>query len=523
MNQFNNAPALVRSLITYAICVPLAMFIGYTLVNLTNTMDYQSFGIVGVLAAFLIFPLLMRWHYELLIFSWGAPISLFFLPGRPNLFTAMAVISLSISVVERILSRDRHFIPAPSVKWSLLVMLAVIYITAKLTGGFGLRSFGSDVFGGKKYVNLIIGILSFFALTARTIPKEKAIFYVALFCAGSFLNIFSDFYTLVPGPLHFIYLVLPGNPGTLDTLGNSNMDWTTSRLTGFSGTGYAMFTWMIFRYGVRGVFMAGKLWRPVIFTLSFVMVFLGGFRNNIIGCVEIFAALFFMERMYRTRLLLPLVMAGIVASAVLVPLASHLPVNFQRALSFLPVNISMEARLSADNSSEWRLAMWNALLPQIPEHLLLGKGYSFSSETYDEVMTKDNSFKVIDPAQQGLALASDFHSGPISVILPFGIWGVLAWLWFWAAGFHVLWRNYRYGDPAIQQLNRYLIATFVMGCIGFLFIYGDMVLGVPGFGGLIGLSLALNHGICRPRPLERKVPVPARPPLPFPARPAFSR
>ena len=36
-------------------------------------------------------------------------------------------------------------------------------------------------------------------------------------------------------------------------------------------------------------------------------------------------------------------------------------------------------RLDAQNSSDWRVQMWQAVLPQVPEHLLLGKGYFVSA------------------------------------------------------------------------------------------------------------------------------------------------
>jgi hypothetical protein len=523
MNNNINSSALFRSLIVYAICVPLAIIIGFML---TNPLDVQSLGFIGVLAALLVFPLLMKWHYHLLVFSWSAPITLFFLPGHPSLFIAMVMTSLSISVVERILNREKHFVPTARVKWSLLALLAVVFVTAKLTGGFGFRSLGSDVYGGKKYATLIIGILSFFAITAQPIPREKANLYVLLYCAGGFFNFISDLFTLVPSPLHFIFLLFPANSGILDAMGNYEMDWRSARLGGISGTAGAVFMWMLFRHGIRNIFLAGKLQRPVIFCLAFALIFLGGYRSAIFGAVVTFGVLFFMEKLYRTRLMLPLVLAGIAGGVALVPLAPHLPYTFQRALASLPLNIDKEARMSAEGSTEWRLLMWQAILPQLPGHLLLGKGYAFSAQTYNEVLTQDSAFsayQVLDASQQGLAVAGDYHSGPISVVLSFGIWGVLTWLWFWAAGYWVLWRNYRFGDPAIPQLNRYLFVAYVLGCIGFLFIFGDIVNSVSAFTGIIGMSLALNHGVSRPRPQPKASPVATSPRLPIPARPAFQR
>ena len=62
----NNAPAILRSLIIYVVCVPLAFFVGYLL---TNPLDYSTFAVFGVVALVLMFPLLLRYHYPWLVFN----------------------------------------------------------------------------------------------------------------------------------------------------------------------------------------------------------------------------------------------------------------------------------------------------------------------------------------------------------------------------------------------------------------------------------------------------------------------
>ena len=135
----NNVPAILRSLIIYVVCVPLAFFIGYLL---TNPLDYSTFATFGVLALVLMFPLLLRYHYPWLVFSWYAGIVLFFLKGSPSLWLAMVALSLAISVLEGILNPEKHFIHVPQLTWPLIFMLAVVVITAKLTAGFGLIAYG---------------------------------------------------------------------------------------------------------------------------------------------------------------------------------------------------------------------------------------------------------------------------------------------------------------------------------------------------------------------------------------------
>jgi hypothetical protein len=517
-----NPTAMLRSLIVYAICVPLAITVGYVITSVTS--DYSSIGFIGILAAILIFPLLMKWHYPLLIFSCSLPATLFFLPGHPSFFLAMVATSLTISVVERILNRNQPFLSAGGVGWPLLALLAVVLITAKMTGGIGLRSMGSEVYGGKKYVFLIVGILTFFAFIARPIPKKDANLYITLYFIGGIFNVISDMSAVVPSPLQFIFLVFPPSTISMNSMGNT-VELGVTRLFGVATAASAVFYWMIARHGFRGNFATGKLWRPLLLGAMFVLIFLGGFRSSIIGILIVLGILFYLEKMYRTGMMLAIVLVGLMGAALLVPLVPHLPFTFQRALAFVPgLNVSPDARMSADGSTQWRLDMWAALLPQVPKYLMLGKGFAFSQETFNESMGSDRMFQqVIDPSQDPLALANDFHSGPLSVVLCFGIWGVLAWLWYWAAGFWVVWRNYRYGDLALQRINTYMFAVYVAKCFSFLFIFGDITNDVGSFASVLGLSIALNHGVMRPRPVPRASPASAIPRLPFPAQPALQR
>ena len=77
----NNAPAILRSLIIYAVCVPLAVIVGY---KLTDPLDFTTFAYAGILGMLLAIPLLLRWHYPLLLFSLNASMYMFFLKGRPE-------------------------------------------------------------------------------------------------------------------------------------------------------------------------------------------------------------------------------------------------------------------------------------------------------------------------------------------------------------------------------------------------------------------------------------------------------
>ena len=150
----------------------------------TNPLDYSTFAYAGVLGLVLVFPLLLRWHYPLLVFSLNTGMYVFFLKGNPAFWLVMVVVSLGISLLDRAMNSQKHFIRVPQITWPLICMLGVVFMTAKLNGGIGLHAFGSEVYGGKKYVLLGMGILSYFAFTAQRIPPERVNLYVALLLLG---------------------------------------------------------------------------------------------------------------------------------------------------------------------------------------------------------------------------------------------------------------------------------------------------------------------------------------------------
>jgi O-antigen ligase len=122
----------------------------------------------------------------------------------------------------------------------------------------------------------------------------------------------------------------------------------------------------------------------------------------------------------------------------------------------------------------------------------------------------DSAFSQYQVENRAATIAGDYHNGPLSVIIPFGIWGVLAFLWFLIAGVRVLWRNYRHGDLELRILNTYLLSTFLVSIITFTFVFGAISTGLVAFTGVLGLSVALNGGVATPPPPARFVSHSAR-------------
>jgi hypothetical protein len=508
--------AFFRSLIIFGVCVVLAIWLGFIV---AGPLTYSSLAVYGLLAFILTFPIFLRWHYPLLLFCWNFTAVAPFVPGRPSMGLTMILLSLGISVLQRAINRESQFIRVPQITVALLLMLAVVVVTAKMTG-FGIRAFGSNIYGGHKYFYLLGGILGYFALSAKRIPPGRRNLYLALFFLGSISAAFGDLVGFLPRSFYVIYWFF--QPFNLQELHVSVGEQVT-RLNGALIASLGIFSYMLARYGIRGIFFSRKPWRVVILFLAVVYGMLGGYRSLLMIFALLFMIQLFLEGLHRTKLMAIILSGGVIGALALIPLSSHLPVGLQRTLSFLPYKISTEAKLDAQATLDWRLNMWSALLPQIPEYLLLGKGYTINPLDYEFVMGPQAS--IHSTAQNDpLALANDFHNGPISVLIPFGIWGAIAFLWFIAVGIWVACRNYRYGDPTLKTINSLLLAAFVTRIIMFFVVGGDLSSDMMTLCGLLGLNVSFNGGVARrvrvTRPAPEPQPAPGfarRPSAPLPS------
>jgi hypothetical protein len=252
----------------------------------------------------------------------------------------------------------------------------------------------------------------------------------------------------------------------------------------------AIFSWLLARRGVAGVFDFSRPWRMAILIGAVVLGTLGGFRSAVLLMVLTFLILFWLEKLWGTRIFLIMVIGLTLGGALLVGFADKLPMTIQRSLSFLPLEIDPLTRISAQDSTEWRLEIWKATLPQVPQYFFKGKGYNLSGD--ELYMSRESSFRGLAAQWEGAALAGDYHNGPLSVLIPFGIWGLAAFAWLLVTGVRFLYTNFRESAPELRQINAFLLALFLARILFFVFIFGTLDGDLYHFVGILGFSVALN-------------------------------
>jgi hypothetical protein len=493
--------ALLRTLLVYGIILPLAVLVGWML---SSPLETESLTIVGVIVFVLLLPLLFKHHFALLVFSWNATIIVFFLPGQPSFWCVMVLINLAMAVGYRILQRRPLFTHVPMLTFSWLVLAAVVVITAKVRGGIGVRSLGGDSYGGKQYFYVIMGILGYFAWASNLVVPSRIQRFTNVFFLSGTTAIISNIIYYFP-PLWSLYLIFPANMATGQAVADYfQLDMV--RIGSFSLVGGAIAHCLLARFGLRGVFNIRHPIRLIVVTSTICLTALSGYRSNIVLLGLVLAFLFILEGLLFSRWFFVALIVGAITFASIIPIAHKLPLSLQRTLTVLPIDLDPGVRMDAQASIEWRLMMWQAMTPDLPKYFWLGKGYTINP--VDLYLTEYAVRRGLAPGFEGAIIAGDYHNGPLSVYVPFGMPGVLAFLGVLIAGGRSLWLNYKFGNGSLRTLNRFLLALFIAKTVFFLFAFGSLPTDLMVYAGVIGASVSLNRGVCR-KPVRESTSLPA--------------
>lgn len=497
--------AVTRNHLIFGLCLPLAVLLGYMLADID---DPASRLVVVAALAVLAVPMLMRWHHPLLILSWNMAVQPAFVPGSPHLWMVMALLSLFIAVLNRSINSEYQFAHVPALTRPLLAFTIVVLITAALTGGIGLRIFGSTEVGGRSYFYILAAVAGFFALSSRAIPSNRTMLYTAFFFLPGLTAIVGWLAVRLGSPASFLYLFFPLDAPTDDFVvdPSASLAMGELRVNGAMAASLAVFCWLLARYGITGVLSLSRPWRLGLLLCSIAGGMFGGYRSALVLMSAIFAVLFFLEKLWRTRLVLVLAALGLLGCAGLAAFSDRLPLTVQRSLSFLPIRIDPLTKVYADSSTQWRLEMWKTLLPEVPRYLLKGKGYSLSADGL--FMAQMQAYRSGGSTFVEHAFTGDYHNGPLSVVIPFGAAGLLTFGWLLFAGARFLYTMYRDGAPELRRINAFLLALFLARVLMFCFVFGSLYVELFHFTGILGFSVALNvAGKRQPVELEQTAAV----------------
>jgi hypothetical protein len=480
--------AVTRNHLIFGLCLPLAILMGYLL---AEPMDRPSLVVLVVVMSVLAIPILMRWHFVLLILSWHSAVQLNFIPGGLRLWVALSFLSVLFAVLSRSVNIESKFINEPSITKPLFALLAVFVITAVVRGGLGMRVFGSGAYGGKGYLLVVASVVGYFGLTCRTIPAKRARLLVSLFFLTGVTALMSNLAWKGGPGLNFLFNFFPVEYALDQATAEISLTPEHSRISSMVLVGMGIFSFLMTRYGADGVFAFSRPWRMVLFALTLVAIGFAGFRSLVILMGMTFLIMFMVQGLWRTRVLLIVACAGTLLCASLMAVSDKLPIPVQRTLSFLPMlEIDPITKMSAEASTDWRLEIWREAVKLVPKYFFMGKGYVINPDELE--MALQSAQRGNTGSWEGALLAGDYHNGPLSVVIPFGIYGVLVFAWFVVASIRLLWRYVRNSPPELWRINAFLLSLFVARILFFVFIFGSFQSELFYFTGIIGVAVALN-------------------------------
>ena len=485
----------------YAVAIPLALSLGI----LVSSPDPITFSLLGVILLFLASPLLLKWHHVLMVVCWNATFNFFFLPGQPDIWLLAASVSITISAVNYFMFQKR-FLRVPEMTRPLLFMAAVVIWTASCRGGIGIKALGASFYGGKYYVLILGAIVGYFALTADAIPVAKGGRMVEFFFLSGLTGVLGNLaYALGPG-FYFLYYLVPAGMASFQVATDYGLT-DIDRIVGLAPACSAVFCFLLAHYGIRGIFDWTKPWRLLFLLVTLGASFFAGFRSMPVTLVMVFCVQFYFEGLCRTRFLPIIATVALFGLLIVVIVSDKLPPVVQRAISFLPVKVDADVRADAKESTEWRFQIWSIVWKDVPKYLLLGKGYGIDpTELF--LTTESIRLGLMNNWEESL-LAGDYHSGPLSILIPFGLPGLAAFLWLLGAGFWVLHSNYRYGDARLRRVNTVLLSYYSVYCIAFFLLFGAFCTQLYIFLGVVGLNVSLNGGVKRRAPMKvNSIPAP---------------
>ena len=380
----------------------------------------------------------------------------------------------------------------------------MVVVTAWFRGGLGSKIFGSSGYGGRNYTYVLGAIMGYFALTAQRIPIGKSQRTMKWFFLSAMTNVLSNLTYMLGPSFYVLYNLVSVNSATPQAQSDMGLN-VVYRFgdMGVAATGLLCF--ILARWGIRRTFQWNKPWRLLLLTAVMAGGLFSGFRTQVGFLFVLFIVQFLLEGLWKTAFMPFFCLIGILCLTPMLLLANKLPPAVQRSLAFLPVDINPEVRAEAAASTEWRVAMWREVLPDVPKYLLLGKGYTIDPLELHLTETATQSGRL--PSYELSIVAGDYHNGPLSILIPFGMLGAIAFLWVLGTGARVLWSNYRYGDARLRQVNTVLLSSLSLTqCLSFFFfVFGAFNIQLMIFLGTLGFSVSLNGGVCR-REAPKAVP-----------------
>lgn len=349
-----------------------------------------------------------------------------------------------------------------------ILMLTMIVFVLMATRGTGIRALGGTTWGGMIYINMLLAVVFFFAVNGLIVSSKHIHWMLwGALIAGLFGSLLQQ-------------------SGFEDAVENQTAA-AQSRLSFLTPIANAILPLALVLKLKRARWLV-----PCIILLCLGLTGLTGFRSRLVGMIAVISGFYFFRSRNRVAFIFKMGTLGVLTWITIVLASPMLPLGLQRAVSFVP-GAQIDSRIAndAEGSIEWRIEIWKYCLERAPQYLLLGRGATF------DVMETSASLSIEDREVYSPWLAfqtRSYHSGPLTLLIDYGLPGVIAALWLTVVSFRFLWRTasrIALSDSFEARYATYLCVTLLWMWFSFYFVYG----GAVGFAGRI-FRMGLVYVVC---------------------------
>jgi hypothetical protein len=348
------------------------------------------------------------------------------IPGMPGSLTMnymfqglLIVWWIGASALSRV-PRSSFIVADRMVLGFALVMLATMAVR-----GFGIMTMGSMAYGGMGYIYMLLWV-SFYLICRQVKINDQQINNLMIYLCAA---------TLIPLILLVVVYVHPGLYRIVSSF--TVISFTTiaeAVQTGEMGQSRwgpaAVLAQFVIYYALTAPFRKRSMHKRVILIVFAVFaVLISGFRSTLVSTFMTIVLWGIVRSKNKVLFITFIGVAILVFWGAAVLFVDYLPINMQRTVSFLPgVKIYGENAARAQGSIDWRVDVWKYAVTRIPEYLLIGRG--FVADVTSAAWMQANYYTTVEFAW----MVSNYHNGPLSILLTFGLPGAIAFYGFLFAG-----------------------------------------------------------------------------------------
>lgn len=419
-----------------------------------------------------------------------------FIPANFSMMETAVVVSVVFLVFKIIFKHDTKIRFGPWWFYAPVLVLACILLAHWVASrDIGLRIFGGENFGGRKYWSIFLGFLSTPLLFTMIRPKDPALFWIPLFYLLAACVDFGTFLlsTFAPGiaPLVFRFYSNVNLEAFRDTISGAFASEGIVRV-GDIGFFAAAAQVVIFSY-----FPAYRWLRPTYWwcwpasLLCLLGCVFSGFRSYLFRFLVTALSAVFISARAQLFIFFPLTIVAVVCLVLGQGRLFQLPLAMQRTLTFLPGDWDYKARESTEGSNKFRQSIKDVYWKEFaPNGMWFGQGMTYGKEWtlvgidefYMRSMSKIQFNEEYDRIQTSRAFINrrQTHEGLEDIHLPTGWVGTIALIVMFAStSVWALFQIAKIKPASVHPVQIWGISLLLVETLSYFTVYGDMSMAIP--------------------------------------------